>query len=245
MRIIFLGTATGIPQRNNYPSSIYVESNESKIVFDFGEGLIKSLVERNIDINDIDAVFLTHFHVDHVAGIVPLLFAFRYEGNPRKKTFYIIGPKGTVNFLKKLFRIFKGQIEPKGYELIIKELGTYKFINFKGIKIKTFKTNHKKESIGYIIYLGKKRICYTGDTGYDRNYKKILRKVDILITECSLPIDVKNHLNPQKLLRLIEDIKPSETYLVHIYPVMRKNMIIKYLKNKKIFIPKKYYEISI
>ncbi|MEN3046846.1 MAG: ribonuclease Z [Candidatus Hydrothermales bacterium] len=245
MRIVFLGTGTGIPQKNNYPTAIYVESDKSKVVFDFGEGIMKSLIEKNIDINDIDAVFLTHFHVDHVIGIVPLLFAFRYEANPRKKTFYIMGPRGTKNFIGRLFKTFKGQLEPTSYKLVIKELPLNKPMNFKDIKIKTFKTNHRRESIGYIIYSGKKRICYTGDTGYDKDYKKVLKKIDILITECSLPIDVKNHLNPQKLIKLLEDIKPSQTYLVHIYPVMKRSAIVRHLINRKVFIPKKYSEILI
>lgn len=48
---------------------VYIESNEKKMIVDPGcnkEKLVKALLENNIKIEDIDYVFLTHGHVDHV-----------------------------------------------------------------------------------------------------------------------------------------------------------------------------------
>lgn len=78
-------------------SSLLIETNHSKILIDCGlspEPSIKGtdankdsdenkafpyLANANITINDIDAVILTHAHMDHT-GFVPYLFKFGYEG---------------------------------------------------------------------------------------------------------------------------------------------------------------------
>lgn len=68
-------------------SSILVETAESKILLDFGlnpgTGLLKSFVPRidavGIKPEEIDAVVVTHAHLDHV-GLVPYLFKYGYRG---------------------------------------------------------------------------------------------------------------------------------------------------------------------
>lgn len=68
-------------------SSILLETQESKILLDFGYNpsapTLKQSMPRldvlNIPLEDIDAVVVTHAHLDH-CGLVPLLFKFGYEG---------------------------------------------------------------------------------------------------------------------------------------------------------------------
>ncbi len=68
-------------------SSILLETQESKILLDFGYNpsapTLKQSMPRldtvNVSLEDIDAVIVTHAHLDH-CGLVPLLFKFGYEG---------------------------------------------------------------------------------------------------------------------------------------------------------------------
>lgn len=68
-------------------SSILLETQESKVLLDFGYNpsapTLKQSMPRldtvNVSLEDIDAVIVTHAHLDH-CGLVPLLFKFGYEG---------------------------------------------------------------------------------------------------------------------------------------------------------------------
>jgi len=248
MRIIFLGTGTGVPEKNNSPSSILIEIKNKKLLFDLGDGVIKNLVRKNISVNDIDALFITHFHVDHISGVIPFLFASRYPADLRKKNLYIFGPEGTDMFFKRISKIFKDQIKPESYSLFIKELKPGKIFHFKRIKIKTFKTKHRKESIGYIIYEKDKKVIYTGDTDYDEDYKKIFKKTHLLITECSVPFNIEGHMSPEKIVKLCENIEVKKIALIHLYPVLNKNKLKRFFKeNLKVEfkIPPQLYEMII
>ncbi len=248
MRITFLGTGTGIPQINKNPSSILIEIKNNKIVFDFGEGIMKSLIKKKIKINDLDALFLTHFHIDHIAGLVPLLFAYRYPAELRKKDFYVFGPKGTEKLIKNLFKTHGEQIRPLSYKLIIKEIEPDKIFYLRKIKIKAFKTKHTKESIGFIIFENKKKVIYTGDTDYDERYKKIFNKAELLITECSVPVDVEGHLSPEKILKIDNKIKVGKIAFIHLYPVINRKKIELFFKRElknNFIIPSELNEITI
>ena len=53
-------------------NSLFVESNKTKILVDCGESakkIINSLSDIDIDINDIDAILVTHEHIDHVKSL--------------------------------------------------------------------------------------------------------------------------------------------------------------------------------
>jgi KH/beta-lactamase-domain protein len=81
-RVTFLGAAQEVGR-----SAILVETAESKLLLDFGlnpgRGLLSNAFPRidllGIDPEDLDAVIVTHAHLDH-AGLVPYLFKYGFKG---------------------------------------------------------------------------------------------------------------------------------------------------------------------
>ena len=78
----------GAPGRDN---SVYVEVDSgqsiTRLLFDCGYGCIDSLAVS--DIQSIDAVFFSHFHMDHISGFDAL---FRHNYNRDDQPFLCIGP---------------------------------------------------------------------------------------------------------------------------------------------------------
>ncbi len=94
IEITFLGTVSGIPTKDrNHPAIIleYYGEQKDTILFDCGEGTQKQLMSSGISFMDIDKIFITHWHADHFAGLLPLIATMNME--KRHKELKIFGPE--------------------------------------------------------------------------------------------------------------------------------------------------------
>ena len=92
--VTFLGTVSGIPSKDRNHQAIileYYSENKSTILFDCGEGTQKQLMKSGISFMDIDRIFITHWHADHFAGLIPIIQTMNLE--KRKKELKIFGPE--------------------------------------------------------------------------------------------------------------------------------------------------------
>jgi ribonuclease BN (tRNA processing enzyme) len=71
--ISFLGTGSGSPSAEHFFSSAILHLNERHLLVDVGEPCVHLLKERGDLIREIDAVLITHGHVDHIGGLPALL----------------------------------------------------------------------------------------------------------------------------------------------------------------------------
>src|SRR5882757_7531947 len=72
IRVTLLGTGTPAPVMNRFGPSILVEAGGQKFLFDAGRGSLQRLVQSQVSWRDVNGVFLTHLHSDHVVGFPDL-----------------------------------------------------------------------------------------------------------------------------------------------------------------------------
>ncbi len=80
--ITFLGTVSGIPSlTRNHPAIVleYFSDYRDVFLFDCGEGTQKQLMKSGISFMQINKIFITHWHADHFAGLIPLLQTMNLE----------------------------------------------------------------------------------------------------------------------------------------------------------------------
>ena len=102
MELRLLGTGCPSVDYKRFGSANIVSTRHSKILVDCGSGVTQRLNEANISSANIDALFLTHLHSDHVVDLYQLIISswHSYRVNPWK----IFGPKGSGTFFFK-FRL--------------------------------------------------------------------------------------------------------------------------------------------
>lgn len=155
-------------------NTTYIESNKAKILIDAGNTckyIINKFEELNINPNELDAILITHTHIDHIGGLKTLIKRI----NP------------CVYFTEKM----KPYLEYiNNYQIIDNEQ-----IIIKDMVIDVIKTSHDTEdSVGYIINNNNKSIVYITDTGYiNRKYFEILRNRDFYIMESNHDIEMLNN----------------------------------------------------
>lgn len=94
--ITFLGTVSGIPSKDrNHPAIVleYFYYRKDTLLFDCGEGTQKQLMNAGVSFMGIDKIFITHWHADHFAGLIPLLQTMNLER--RKSELTIFAPEAS------------------------------------------------------------------------------------------------------------------------------------------------------
>lgn len=73
MKFILLGTGPGLPNLTQNQSGLYVGVNGKNLLFDCGEGTSQQLLKHDLAGETLDAVFISHYHPDHVSGLFMVL----------------------------------------------------------------------------------------------------------------------------------------------------------------------------
>ena len=147
-------------------NSTLIQTEHSNTLIDIGMSNLyieKKLISLNIDPDKIDNVFITHPHVDHVAG----LKVFIKKHNP------------TVYLTQKMYDELKETVNFNNYVILDGDL----YIN--DLNVKYFKTSHDAiDSVGYIFSNNDKEFVYVTDTGYiNKKYFDLLINKDMYVFE--------------------------------------------------------------
>lgn len=102
--IVLLGTKGGpaIRQGGAMPTASLLRFAGQNILIDCGIGVARSLVEAGVSLLDIDAIFITHLHSDHVLELGPLIYTAWTTGLRRSLRIY--GPRGTDAYWQNFLR---------------------------------------------------------------------------------------------------------------------------------------------
>lgn len=216
MKLLVLGTGTAIPRIERGSSAYLVTAGGVTVLVDVGPAVVRRLLERGYEVDDVDVIILTHFHVDHTADLSTFFFACNYGRVPRRRPLKVIGGKGLTRFYRGLRAVYPW-VQPKSYDLTIQRLVNGS-VTIAGLTITTVPVNHNPESIA--VRLDEKRsVTFSGDTDISPNFVRLAAGTDILIAECAFPErKVKGHLNLAALDRIVQKARPKRVILTHLYP---------------------------
>jgi len=145
IRIVFLGTGPGFPSKRRNFSSIYLEYNGFRMLFDCGEGTLRQMCIKGLKYMKLDAIFITHWHPDHYLGLPSIVQTLALDEN--RAPLQIYGPEKTAEFVKKIFEVGYCSTCP----MAVRELSPGDVVKFKGFSVKAFETKHVIPSIGFIF----------------------------------------------------------------------------------------------
>jgi ribonuclease Z len=95
INITLLGTAGMVPTKDRNVTSIYLEYKGEGILFDCGEGAQRQMNIAGINRNKVRKIFISHWHGDHVGGILGLLQTISNVRSGEPISMDIFGPKET------------------------------------------------------------------------------------------------------------------------------------------------------
>ena len=72
LRVTLLGTGRPAPLQDRFEAATLVEAGTKTLLFDAGRGASIRIWQLGMPLRNIDAVFVTHFHHDHISGLADL-----------------------------------------------------------------------------------------------------------------------------------------------------------------------------
>lgn len=148
--LILLGCGGNMPMPNRFLSSLFINYRGRKILIDCGEGTQVSMKMKNCGFKNIDLIFITHLHGDHIIGIIGLLSTI--ANSSRTEDLTIIGPVGIIEAMKAI-RVLVEYL-PYKINIIENPVGKFSLINneLKNIEISSIELDHSTECLGYSLY---------------------------------------------------------------------------------------------
>lgn len=210
MKVTFLGTNGWFDTPAGNTVSVLVRSEEYDILFDAGNGIAKA--DRYIKQDKPSFLFLSHMHIDHIAGLHTLC-KFRF-----KKNLTVFTQEGTRGYLETFVNEpYTVPFPALPFRNEVRELlaGTYNV----PFTVTCLPLVHPVPCFGYRVELDGKVLAYCTDTGVCDNAIALARNADLLITECGLKPGESSpdwpHLNPENAIAIAKEAGAKRLALMH------------------------------
>jgi len=230
MKIKFLGTGAWLADAKEhcFGASIFVERKESlgdgdkteKILLEAPAGINYVLAKQGIDSRELDTIWISHLHPDHVHGLLVLIGDMHLR--KRTKKLRIMGPSGIEEYFKKSKEMYSDflsieKISRFVIEVIeIEEDGEMSDMMFA-------QTLHGIPSYAIAIFEDEKKLVYSGDTALCDSLIEICEDADLAILECTHFKKMEwKHLYPEDIERIKKEAEPKMVRLVHMFPFFEK-----------------------
>lgn len=182
MKLTVVGCSGSYPGPDSPASCYLVEHDGFRLVVDLGNGALGPL-QRYVDLHDVDAVWLSHLHVDHCIDVASYYVARQYhpEGCPPRLPIH--GPEGSSLQLARAYGTadatanFERVFDFRTVDVGVSELGPF--------RVTTAQMAHPVPCFGVRVEAGGRSLVYSADTGPTEALVDLARGADVLLAEAS------------------------------------------------------------
>lgn len=211
LSVTVLGCSGSYPGPGGAGSGYLVRGGGTTVWLDAGSGTLANL-QRHIDLDDIDAIVLTHEHPDHWHDIEGLFVAINY-GPSTRNGIPVYSPRGLKEH--SYFHtepVFAWQAVGDGDRVDVGAL-TFSFS----------RTDHGPETLATRVDGGGGSIAYTADTGPAWSLTALGPGISLALCEATLGVNDENttqHLSGRQAGAMATDAGVERLVLTHLWPTL-------------------------
>jgi len=208
--LTLLGTGTCQIEYERRASSVLLELDGTRILFDCGHGVVQRLLEVGVQHCQVQHIIISHFHPDPVSDLVPLLHAGAWSRtNPRTCDLHIYGPTGIKQLVEGLMQLFgPSSFHQPSYSVLVHEVAAGSFAigeySFESVSLPPA-GNH-----GIRFTWRTKRYALTGDSSFHAEEIAFLKNVDLAVID-------SGHIEDVEIVELAVDSQAKVIVCSHLY----------------------------
>ena len=145
LSVTFLGTGAACPTIERNVSGLAVQREGETLLFDCGEGTQRQMMRYGVGFSFAE-VFFSHFHADHMLGIIGLLRTMGLQDRTAPVTLY--GPPGADRILTAALHL---GVERNKFPVAVQEVRPGDCLHRAEYDIVVFETDHRADTVGYAL----------------------------------------------------------------------------------------------
>ena len=153
IELSFLGTGSMVPTKDRNVIGMFLSYKNKGLLFDCGEGTQRQMNIAGINRNKVNYVFLSHWHGDHVSGLIGLIQTLGNQNsqNDERPTLHIFGPRETKERMEHMLKtcIFENKVLLEIHEIIPQRNEILKILDDEDFYIETALLDHSVTCLGY------------------------------------------------------------------------------------------------
>lgn len=225
MQLTILGGSAASPNTGAGCSGLLVQAGQARIVLDLGPGTLQEL-RKHADFRTLDAVIISHMHVDHVLDLLALRHALAYNPVAPPAPVPVWLPPGGAAFLSQATAPFDACDEPGRFTATV-DVAEYdpSLPLTIGDAVVTFAPAvHYLPAWAMRVHTeGSADLGYTGDTGPTANLAGFYAGIGVLVAEATLldpgsqPIAARGSLTAAEAGELASAAGAETLVLTHLW----------------------------
>lgn len=221
MKFHFIGSGDAFGSGGRFNTCFHITGETVNFLIDCGASSLIALKKSQIAINEIDAIFFTHFHADHFGGI-PFFMLESQFFSKRVKPLTLIGPRGIHSWYERVMETsFPGSSKtPPKFDLNFVEINPGASYVVNNITVHPYQAHHGNANGPFLslrFACEQKTFSYTGDTEWTDELINVGNDVDLLVAEAYFfEKKIKYHLDLKSIEENSSRLKPKRLILTHM-----------------------------
>jgi len=221
-RLVFYGSSAGFPTESRDTSCVGLWRGAELYLLDAGEPASAHFSRYAISTEALQAVFVTHTHVDHLGGL-PLLLQW-LQLKERKAPLLLALPAESISTFRDYLDLLFLFPDLLGFDLEYKSVAPGRVFDRNGVAVEAFSNRHlaghaerlrregkgrSGQSFSYLVTVGDKTLLYSGDLREAAEIAALADRADLAVVEMA-------HFPPETLGQVLAPTKLPRLLLTHL-----------------------------
>ncbi len=220
MMLTIIGSGDAFGSGGRLQTCFHVSSGDLSFLIDCGATSLIGMARQGLDPSRVDAIFISHLHGDHFAGLVWWMLHAQHVAR-REKSLIVVGPRGIeARYRTAAEVLFPGSTEmAMRFPLQFSEHVESALFEWRGLSCQVLEVCHPSgaPSYGMRFEFGGRSLSFSGDTEWVDALVDLSEGVDLHINECFVfDVELRYHMRWSLLREKLPLISAKRIVLTHM-----------------------------